>query len=492
MRTIGTIGTSTRDNDIRGNRPLERKDQFEHVGNCLDQSTDFNPPTGEVPNVGSVSQEYNSVVADGATIFTIAAHQTAGTYPVLQSGPGAIPESQKGDVVLNKQLAVMTSPNNMNTREQQWPVSQPSVSPASSVIGETKMRDGESNNRSETKQGGRKVARSEPTLEYDVNIAESNRLLDNAAVAVAAATAAQLINAAIVAGTSHGPCVPMTTTMSPGSYSPLTGLTPTPIPTSTVAVPPALSAVPPLAPIISHHGLIPYVHVSVPPSGAHVCGTSIPLTYSPESTMLGLSPPRRAIPIAPLGGIPFLPSTSPFFSATKCDKLDGEEGNGQVMEEMSAESNDTALVHSEERVEKIRTKMKFAQTVKDNHEMESKQKRLKSDTDVKNEEEEIIEKGRQVGVQNNTANGSELREKRLKIQKQSDEALSKQKRMLRNRESAARSRDKQKSKNQELEASIALISKKNMEINNVTERLRSAMDVVEAFLREKNVDLSSL
>lgn len=71
----------------------------------------------------------------------------------------------------------------------------------------------------------------------------------------------------------------------------------------------------------------------------------------------------------------------------------------------------------------------------------------------------------------------------------SQEERTKQKRMLRNRESAARSRDKRKTKNIQLEASISSYNEKRAAIEHVIGELQEAVDSMQQVLKKHNVAL---
>lgn len=77
------------------------------------------------------------------------------------------------------------------------------------------------------------------------------------------------------------------------------------------------------------------------------------------------------------------------------------------------------------------------------------------------------------------------------LEDMSNEDKSKQKRMLRNRESAARSRDKQKSKNLKMESAIDKLVNQKLSIDKSIVEVSEVLEEMKALLKEYNVDVPS-
>lgn len=344
------------------------------------------------------------------------------------------------------------------------------------------------------------------------------------------AAAAHLLNVAIVSRTSDSSGVPLATAMSGTQYPSLGTLSTPTLATSHITAQPGLASGPPGS-ILTPQGLIPFVHIPIPGTlaNAHLTPPQVPPLLVPPLRVPTMSTPTpvpasarvpvlapapasipdpacvpavtptiasapvctpfstpRAVPIAPLNtgsipqqGIPFFPDPGIDASLKRTVKT-----NGRGKRRIQLDKHDTCLgtvtnMHASHAV----PQSVGGPVISELHEGQRAEAgevvvehKVAGDTDARAPEGEM-------------PGASMVSDPQAMKQHPGAEERTKQKRMLRNRESAARSRDRQKSKNERLELSIAKIKHQQLNIDSVTEDLRKAIVAAKEFLEQRDIEI---
>lgn len=446
----------------RSSVPIADSNQRERTDGTLESSSVLNPSTTESNGAPGAS---NRNVINGGSGAT--------TGVVL---PAILPNTMNAT-----NAPVTTCPNISSGNVETNTKSVGEARPRSTEISVACGRKHKSSGKVVKRVTNRRVRKKRERVPLQQEQGE-NPSMDNATAAAVAA--AHLLNVAIATRASSSAGLSLTPDVSGTPYPSVNTLTPSTLSTPGVSAPAGFAPGPPNS-FLTHQGLIPFVHIPIPQSSTTTpvlgrpaqtpslsgAALAMPMTVAPLTAPVTAP---RAVPIAPLSTVPAPHQDAPFLPNSGIDlgpKQTAVTNNRGNCNTVQIEKNTSCPISGPSNVVD-QSKARIGGALVGASTWDETGVNLDS------------------GVSHGETADQALLMRLHEVQPQPRvEEGSKQRRMLRNRESAARSRDKQKTKTQLLEASIADLKQQKNGIDDSIEELTDVIKAMKEYLSERGFEV---